>query len=344
MSINQRSLYWLLNLAGWLAMMAIEVLNYTFFIVGRFDWRYVITFGYYAFLGFFLMHGFRTLVKRMGIFEWRPRRIWLFAIASTIILSVVFNLLSTLPYFFAPGVDVSGLFSFIQILGGTLNLVRYVGVWVIIYFLFHILERSHQLKEAHMLSESIAREIELEMLKSQLNPHFLFNALNSIKALASIDPEKCKDAIVKLSELLRFTLQSGNHKLIPLHDEMEEVKKYLNLEQIRFGKRFQVHITVDEEAQGQLIPPAMILTLAENAIKHGITRHPGASSLGIKATFQQQILQITMTNSGKIEQREGTGFGLKNVRTRLAHIFGSRAVFSLDEEDASVKASITIHA
>ncbi len=339
---NQKKLYWILTLAGWLGMMSIEVLNYTFFIVGHFEWYFVWIFGYYAMLGVSLMHGFRVFVKRTSIFDWRPRQIWLFAIVSTFLISVIINLLSTLPYHFTNTQNISSFYTFIAIFGGTLNSMRYIGVWIIIYFLYQILERSRQLKEAKLESESVARLMELELLKSQLNPHFLFNALNSIKALVSIDQEKCKDAIVKLSELLRFTLQSGNQTLIPLSYEIEEVKKYFSLEQIRFGERFQYKFQMDEQVGYQMVPPGIVLTLAENAIKHGITKTPGHSQVKLSALYENETLKIEMINPGVLEKNEGTGLGLINIEKRLAHIFQERAVFAVQQINDDVKAIIII--
>ncbi|NOS91149.1 MAG: histidine kinase [Cyclobacteriaceae bacterium] len=342
MAISRSKLYLILTLSGWLSMMAIEVLNYTFFIVGHFEWNFVWSFGYYALLGISLMHVFRFFVKRSTVFDWRPREIWLLAVLATILISAVINLLSTIPYLFTEPQNIASMFSFIVIFGGTLNSMRYIGVWIIIYFLYQILERSRQLKEAKLESESIARSMELELLKSQLNPHFLFNALNSIKALVSIDQEKCKDAIVKLSELLRFTLQSGNQTLIPLSDEMEEVKKYLSLEKIRFGERFQFILQMDEQAGYQMVPPGIVLTLAENAIKHGITKTPGFSQLNLSASHDNNTLKIEMVNPGILEKSEGTGLGVINIERRLAHIFPDHAQFAIQQIEAGVKATIII--
>jgi LytS/YehU family sensor histidine kinase len=148
---------------------------------------------------------------------------------------------------------------------------------------------------------------------------------------------------VKLSELLRFTLQSGNQTLIPLHDEMEEVRKYLSLEQIRFGNRLQIHFQMDEKAGYQMVPPAIVLTLAENAIKHGITKTSGFSQLSLSASYENLILKIEMSNPGILEKSDGSGFGLPNIRKRLAHIFNNGAEVSIKQAGADVKAIITIH-
>lgn len=339
---NEKRLYWLLTLLGWLGMVGIEVINYTFFIVQKFDWGFVTLFGYGAILGLIITHVFRSIIRKLNVFEWRPRFIWILAFVSTFMMSVLMNLLFYLPNAIESEAAAEQLFSFIALFGGTINWMRYVGVWVILYFMYHILERTRKIEEEKLKSENVARVTELELLKAQLNPHFLFNALNSIKALVSIDQEKSKDAIVKLSELLRFTLNNDNQALIPLHDEVQEVKKYLLLEQIRFGSRLQVHYHVDDAALNRLVPPAIILTLAENAIKHGVTKQSGECLVEIKITFASSALHIEMTNPGRIELSDRAGIGLQNIKRRLQHLFGMRASFQLSESNNRVTAAIEI--
>lgn len=339
---NDKRLYWLLTLAGWLGMVGVEVINYTFFIVQKFDWGFVVLFCYGAVLGLIITHLFRSVIKRLDVFGWRPRNIWMLAFLSTLIMSVLMNLLFFLPSVIQNSASAGDVFSFIGLLGGTINWMRYVGVWVILYFMFHILERTRKIEEEKLQSENAARVTELELLKTQLNPHFLFNALNSIKALVSIDQEKSKDAIVKLSELLRFTLNYGNQLLIPLHDEMEEVKKYLVLEQIRFGTRLQVHFDIDDAALSRLIPPAVILTLAENAIKHGVARQSRDCILEVHAQVNSNSLVIEMTNPGTLHMNGQAGLGLQNIKRRLYYLFGERASFRLSEDAGNVSAQIVI--
>lgn len=335
-------LYWLLHLSGWLGMIGVEVINYTFFIVGKFDWAFVQLFGFGAFLGGIFTHVFRFEVKKHRVFEWSPQRLWILAFLSTFLMSVLINLLFYLPSLIRNKVLAKELFSFIGLFGGTINWMRYVGVWVILYFMYHILERTRKIQELKLESENVARVTELELLKTQLNPHFLFNALNSIKALVSIDPEKSKDAIIKLSELLRFTLNYGSLLLIPLHDEIDEVKKYLSLEQIRFGDRLQVYLNIEDSALNRLVPPAIILTLAENTIKHGVAKQSGNCIVEIKVSFQQNKLSIEMKNPGKLVIKESPGIGLQNVKKRLKHLFGDLASFTIIGLNESVIANIEI--
>ncbi len=341
-SMSNKKLYWTLQLLGWLCMVGIELTNYTFFIVGRFDWQYVRFFGYGAALGLVITHGFRVLVKRSNVFAWKPRNIWMLAFLSTLVMSVLMNLLFYLPSIIQDKNAAKEIFSLISLLGSTINWMRYVGVWVILYFMYHILERARRIEEEKLKTENTARVTELELLKTQLNPHFLFNALNSIKALVSIDQEKSKDAIVKLSELLRFTLNYENHALIPLHDELAEVKKYLSLEQIRFGQKLQVEYKIDEASLTRLMPPAIVLTLAENAIKHGVAKQPGECILHVNTMVLASNLIIEMINPGTIAANDKPGIGLQNLKKRLQHFFKERASFVLEERDGNVIARIII--
>jgi LytS/YehU family sensor histidine kinase len=191
------------------------------------------------------------------------------------------------------------------------------------------LDRNRIISQQKLVVEYIAKTSELELLKSQLNPHFLFNALNSIKALVLIDAEKAREAIIKLSELLRFTLNYEKTPLIRLSDEIDEVVKYLELEKIRFGDRLDVHIDLQEETLDAKVPPAMILTFAENAIKHGINHLPDGGTIEIKSTANSHTLKVEVCNTGELKENESNGIGLKNSTRRLQTLFGEKAVLQL---------------
>lgn len=225
-------------------------------------------------------------------------------------------------------------------LGSTMNFIRYIGVWVIIYFMYKVLQQNNIILQEKLKLENLAKTTELELLKTQLNPHFLFNALNSIKALVIINPEQSRNAIVKLSELLRFTLQYGKELLIPLNDEIKEVKKYLELEQLRFGERLQIEFSIDENTLSQTIPPAIILTLAENAIKHGVAKQMGSSSILIQSSIDEGEVQISVENTGKYSLGDSEGIGLKHVTRRLEEVYHHKALFSITQQHEKVVANI----
>jgi two-component system, LytTR family, sensor kinase len=334
--------YWLCQLLGWGGMVAIEVTNYTFFIVRVFDWSFVFLFSYGAIVGILLTHLFKIVIRRTPVFTKSNTYIWSVALISSFIISLLQNLFNLVPYYILSGGILYEAFEPISFFAGIINWMRYVGVWIIIYFLYKLLDRKREIEEGKLKSENLARTTELELLKTQLNPHFLFNSLNSIKALVTIDPEKSKDAIVKLSELLRFTLNYSMQELIPFNDELQEVKKYLALEQIRFGERLSISYKVDDTVLNRLIPPTMLLSMAENAIKHGIAKQSGLGILTIESSLLNNSHLIKMTNTGVLVNNGSNGIGLRNIRKRLESLYGNGAELSLRQEADNVVVTIKI--
>lgn len=334
--------YWTCQLLGWFGMVAIETINYTFFIVGKFNLQLFWSFISYALVGILCTHIFRLIIKRKRFFEQRKLRIWIVAFASTLIISAIISLVSLLPYALQNFRLFTKNITLIDVVGSVINWCRYVGVWVIIYFMYKILQQNSAIQSEKLLVENLAKTTELELLKLQLNPHFLFNALNSIKALVVINPEQSREAIVKLSELLRFTLQYGKERLIPLNDELQEVRKYLELEQMRFGSRLHIVYTIDENTLSQTIPPATILTLAENAIKHGIAKQIGDATIEINTFLEAEKLAITITNSGFYEPNNSVGIGLKHISKRLEEIFNGNAQFTIEQQKNIVVATLKV--
>lgn len=341
-TLSKSQAYWFLQILGWSSIIFIETINYTFFISGEFKWEYFQQFCIYAVLGLFVSHAYKTLFIKPDTFSKTLSRIWVRAFFDALMISVLLVLLLFLPYAF---VDFQSIFTqevIIGFFGQIMNLGRYVIVWIIIYYLYHILKKNSEITEQKLLLENLAKSAELELLKTQLNPHFLFNALNSIKALVLIDQEKARDAIIKLSELLRFTLNYEKAPLIALNEEINEVVKYLELEQIRFGKRLDVKISLQEETLEVKVPPAMILTLAENAIKHGINQLPDGGQILIESKLRGKLLMIEVRNSGQLKDSFNLGIGLNNLQKRLQKLFSDQASFVLDAaSDSQVIAKIS---
>ena len=341
--MHRKKLYWACQLAGWFGMVTIETVNFTFFIVGHFDkqifWGHV----YDALTGIGLTHLLRYFLNKTQFISRKKTSIWLSAVLSTFVISGILMISSLVPEFFQKGlVPLLKQLPPIYIVGLIMNWMRYVGVWVIIYFMYKVLQQNNAILQEKLTLENLAKTTELELLKLQLNPHFLFNALNSIKALVIINPEQCRDAIVKLSELLRFTLQYGRERLIPLKDEMAEVKKYLELEQMRFGKRLVVHYEVDENTISQTIPPAVLLTLAENAVKHGTAKQINESNITVAASIHNDHLLVEVKNEGHYDGQHITGIGLKHIQKRLDEVYHQNAQFTIHQVGEHVTATIKI--
>lgn len=216
-------------------------------------------------------------------------------------------------------------------------------LWCGFYYAFVIIEKSRSQELLNLQWQASKNEIELKNLRAQLNPHFLFNSLNSIRALVGINPEQAKLSITQLSALLRTSIQLGKQKVIPLKDELELVDHYLKLEQIRFEERLTVNSFVDENALNCMIPPLMVQTIVENGIKHGIAQSIEGGQINIKAKFENKILNIDIENTGQLKERlSENGVGISNTKKRLTILFGDETSFDLKQEGDLVKASIKI--
>jgi LytS/YehU family sensor histidine kinase len=178
-------------------------------------------------------------------------------------------------------------------------------------------------------------EIELNNLKSQLNPHFIFNALNSIRALVDENPMKSKQAINQLSNILRNSLATDKKGLTNFEDEFKTVQDYLGLESIRFEERLKTEFEIYPKSQNFLVPPLMVQTLVENGIKHGIARLTSGGIIQVKTLVENNRLKIQIRNSGQIvpEIKKDKGLGLKNTVQRLKLIYGNDASFSIENEN-----------
>lgn len=341
-SPNKVKIYWLLQIVGWSSIIFIETINYTFFIIGEFNWEYLQQFFLYAAVGLVVSHFYKTLFIKLEVFEKSLSRIWIRAFFDVMMITSIMVILLYVPYLVADISNFRNSEFWIGFFGQIMNLGRYSIVWIIIYYLYHLLKKNSEITEQKLLFENVAKSAELELLKNQLNPHFLFNALNSIKALVLIDQDKARDAIIKLSELLRFTLNYEKAPLIALNEEINEVIKYLELEKIRFGKRLDVHISLEEETLELKVPPAMVLTLAENAIKHGITQLPEGGGIWIQSKLRGKNLTLEIINSGELKKAFNLGIGLQNLQVRLQSLFSGKASFYLDTlPDSKVVARIT---
>jgi two-component system, LytTR family, sensor histidine kinase AlgZ len=201
------------------------------------------------------------------------------------------------------------------------------------FFYVLIALEASRAAEARMLETSVlARDAELKALKAQVNPHFLFNSLNSISALTSIDAGRAREMCILLAEFLRMTLGLGEKAAVPLLEELELLKRYLAIEKVRFGARLVVDEEIDLQAEACLVPPLILQPLVENAIVHGIAGLPQGGTIRLRARCGEGRLQISIENSVDPEAaptRRG-GLGLSNVRQRIEARY---------PKDASVRAT-----
>ena len=190
--------------------------------------------------------------------------------------------------------------------------------------------------------EGLRTRAELDALQAKINPHFLFNTLNSIASLISENPAVAESTVEKLSELFRYTLQRSGNNTVRLSEEMEIVRSYLEIEKVRFGDRLRFEIRADESLNDFRIPPLLIQPLVENSIKHGIATEPLGGSVDVEASRRGNTCIVSVTDSGKgfSATGEDPGFGLKSIRERLNLVYGGRA--SLRVQAGSSQVQITL--
>ena len=217
--------------------------------------------------------------------------------------------------------------------------------WSALYFGIKHWQRWQAERENTLEAVALANQAQLEMLRYQLNPHFLFNALNSIRASVDEDKTRAKQMITQLSEFLRYSLLHESAKKIPLRDELEAVQNYLAIEKIRFEDKLAIEFDVKDEAGDFEVPCFLLNPLIENAIKHGLQTSSKPLVIKISAKVCDNKLILEVANTGKIQNdssRNGNGIGLKNVRQRLNKLFGENGKFELNQENGFVKARIEI--
>jgi two-component system LytT family sensor kinase len=202
--------------------------------------------------------------------------------------------------------------------------------------------RSEALERAEV--EQALAASELQLLKAQLHPHFLFNTLHGIATLANEDGPRASEMVLQLANLLRAALEHSTSDLVALRDELKFISAYLDLEKMRFGSRLVVHWSIQPEVRGALVPHLILQPLVENAVMHGIATQRTGGFVELVAKAQQGTLVITVNNSSGVSDSPGTGLGLKNTKGRLRYLYGSGAEldFKLDEDTHIATATLRI--
>lgn len=208
------------------------------------------------------------------------------------------------------------------------------------------LEASGEAEARALESSVLARDAELKALKAQVNPHFLFNSLNSISALTSIDPGKAREMAILLAEFLRMTLGMGEKTSIPLSEEMALLERFLAIEKVRFGARLRVDKNIQEDSKHLLILPLLLQPLVENAVVHGIANLPEGGSILLGSQSHDGLLYVTVENTFDPESTSTgrSGMGLMNVRRRLEGRYGERASMQVSADANRFRVHLVIPA
>lgn len=205
-------------------------------------------------------------------------------------------------------------------------------IWNCIYFIYHYVEKNRKQQVDTLKLEAMVKELELKTIKAHINPHFIFNALNSIRALVDENPARARTAVTELSNILRSSMQAEKVETVPFEKELGIVKDYLALEYIRFEDRLKIEYDIDDDTLDLPVPPMMLQTLVENGIKHGISKQVEGGLIRISSHFYQNYHELKVQNSGFLNSAPNLdGFGLVSTQNRLQMMFGTRANFQINE-------------
>jgi len=219
-------------------------------------------------------------------------------------------------------------------------------IWNLIYFFIHYFNNWNKAEIEKWQLAAEMKDAQLGSLKSQINPHFVFNALNNIRALILEDPEKAREMLLNFSDLFRYSLKHNDRVKVELKEEIEIVNQYLELLSIQYEDKLRYDLQIGSNVQDIRIPPMILQLLVENAVKHGISQKKEGGWIDIRILGTHRNLSITVKNSGKLlnptKLGERLGVGLENIKKRLALIYNGKASFEMLEEHDFVIVSIKI--
>ncbi|GAA5444554.1 hypothetical protein Misp06_02741 [Microbulbifer sp. NBRC 101763] len=298
----------------------------------------------------------REIIYRFDLINTSWRKQWIYFLTTSIPLGFICAFIAigfVYAYYIHAGYAVPPSF-WGTVLDNWLFLVLLMIAWTFIYITTVNKDRLHKAEQEAIQLKLQLNEVKMSALMGQLNPHFLFNGLNNIRALILEDAAKSREMLTNLSGLLRYTLVAHKQKTVPLRDELEIVSQYAELLKIQYEDRLRFNLEVDPALMEESIPPLLIQLLAENAVRHGIDKSRMGGELLIKIFKEKDHISITVTNPGTLENLnsevttpgerkvQNTGLGLINIKKRLSLQYGNRASFNLQQQGLLVVAQCSI--
>ncbi len=271
-----------------------------------------------------------------------PKLIVAMVIAS---MGFSFIVLTGIDYFKLGSESSSQLPFLAKLAGSTFDNGLFILPWMLIYYFYHYYNKSQKQQLDTLKLESLVKELELKTIKAHINPHFIFNSLNSIRALVDENPQRARKAITELSNILRSSMQTEKMETVPFEQEFLIVRDYLALENMRFEDRLTIEYDVDENTMNQPVPPMMLQTLVENAIKHGISKQIEGGVVKVVSSFANGYHRMAVLNTGRLSGKiNGSGgFGIDSTTSRLHLLYGDKAKFAIREVNgALVEAQVLI--
>jgi sensor histidine kinase YesM len=340
---GRRLTYWITQVLAW-GLFALAVIGLSWANDQLTD-HSMVYWGIWAFVGLATSHWMRHVIRRNAWLDlnigWVLPRL---VLASTLMGGLCMLLLGVVHDLYLR--EYRPVFSgrLVDVLEPAITWAVVLFGWAMAYFAYHYFLRGRREEIRNLRLEAANRENQLANLRSQLNPHFMFNALNGIRALVDENPAQAKRAITQLSAILRNAMTTVKRRTVPLGEEIDIVKAYLALEAMRFEERLRVSFDVDPELVRSAVPPMLLQTLVENAVKHGIGRLPQGGEVRISVQRGLNGLVMMVANSGTYSPGviNGTGIGLDNTRLRLQLLYGDRSELRIGERNGMVVTEVEL--
>lgn len=338
--------FWTLQLLGWGFINAIAALIPQNISLEMTVFSVVVG----IFIGVFSTSILRWYLKRNVHFDSFGGKEVLKIIISILLASTIFGLLNVFFGYiyikFGPEITEAEMQMFEgydKVMVQVLNSLFLVGAWTITYLVIKLLLKLNQDRIERLELNTTLKQAQLNTLKGQINPHFMFNSLNNIRGLMLEDVEKSREMLTKLSEIIRYSLTKNNINDIPVREELEVVDNYIDLSKIQFEHRLEFVKQVGADTLDLRIPPMIIQLLIENATKHGISNLKNGGRILLDITKKEDDLIIEVRNTGKLNiAKDSTKLGLINIEQRLKLLYAGKASFKLEEKSDEVVAEIKI--
>lgn len=335
-ALMQQSLikrYWLFQFAGW---GAVALINLFFAVIFNQinDEKLLFRLIFFVEIGLIFSHFMRFSILKNAILLKPIKSQIIVLLILTVMYSVIIGLVQAVFENRHKLVVIKGepVEFYILYLRNLWSSFMYLFIWNCLYFMYHFIVKSQRQQVDTLQLEALVKSLELKTIKAHINPHFIFNALNGIRALIDENPQRARKAVTELSNILRSSLNAEKGETVSLGEELKIVKDYLALENMRFEDRLKIEYEIDDDTLDQQVPPMMLQTLVENAIKHGISKNLKGGMVKIISDFSGNYHELAVQNTGKLNGGlSHQGFGLSSTHDRLSLLYGEKAKFVISQ-------------
>lgn len=336
-AIMQRSLksrYWLFQFCGWGAVALIN-LFFAFIFNQITDEKPILRLIFFVEIGLIFSHFMRFSILKNHLLLKPIKQQIIVLLILTVLYSVVIGLVQAVfenRHVLVLNKNGEPAEFYILYLRNLWSSFMYLFIWNCLYFMYHFVVKSQRQQLDTLQLEALVKSLELKTIKAHINPHFIFNALNGIRALIDENPQRARKAVTELSNILRSSLNAEKGETVSLGEELKIVKDYLALENMRFEDRLKIEYEIDNDTLDQQVPPMMLQTLVENAIKHGISKNLKGGMVKIISDFSGNYHELAVQNTGKLNGGlSHQGFGLSSTHDRLSLLYGEKAKFVISQ-------------